>query len=170
MDFIVVQGDIAEQYADALVSSSSSRLRMDGGAARALREKAGDDIVAAASEKAPVEPGSVAVTDGFDLHATYVIHAVTLGSTELSKESVIRQATVNTLEAADKHECNSLVFPVLGAGIGNIPRQDAARYIIEEIDSYEPEVLSDVRIIGLTSKSRWEITDVADEVRYSPST
>lgn len=166
MDFIVIQGDIAEQYADALVSPSSGELTMSGGAARALFERGGDELRNAALSKAPVDPGQVAVTKGFGLFADYVIHAVTLEGPRAT-EAIIRAATTNALEAAEKQDCRSLVFPVLGSGVGNISTRDSATYMTEEIDDFESEVLTDVRIIGHTPESRWEITEVADRVRYA---
>lgn len=167
MDFIVIQGDIADQYADALVSASSSRLSMGGGAARALLESAGDSLKEAAREQAPVDPGQVAVTNAFDLHAEYVIHAVTLGREGRSSEEIIRTATTNALQAADNRDCHSLVLPALGTGIGDISTAESARYMAEAIDTFQPEVLADVRIIGYTPRSRWEITEVVDEVQYT---
>jgi len=169
MDFIVIQGDIADQYADALVSAGSSRLSMGGGAARALLESAGDPLKDAAREQAPVDPGQVAVTDAFDLHAEFVIHAVTLGRGGRSSEEIIRTATTNALQAADDRDCHSLVLPALGAGVGDILTPESARYMAEAIDTFQPEVLADVRIIGHTPRSRWEITEAVDKVRYTIS-
>lgn len=69
MDFIVIEGDIARQRADALVAVSDTSLAMTGGIARALRDGGGKSIHEAAIDQAPVDPGETIVTDAFDIPA-----------------------------------------------------------------------------------------------------
>src|SRR6056297_2183367 len=119
MQFSVVQGDVAEQSADALVNAAGTSLRMGSGVAGALRRAAGEQLNEAAMAEGPVDLGEVAVTDAFDLDATYVIHAAAMphyGNGKATAES-IRSATRNALDAADERGCQSLVVPALGCGV-----------------------------------------------------
>ncbi len=76
MEFVVVQGDIADEAADALVSPDDTGLSMSGGASAALAEAAGDNLHTAAQSHAQLALGEVAVTLGFNLFASYVgVHA-----------------------------------------------------------------------------------------------
>ncbi len=150
MEFDVIQGDIAEQSADALVNAAGTSLRMGSGVAGALRRGAGEEINDAAMEQGPVDLGAVAVTDAYDLDAEYVIHAAAMphyGDGDATEES-IREATRNALEKADDLGCESLVVPALGCGVAGFDLMDGAEIIGEEVRNYEPATLADVRLIA----------------------
>ncbi|MDG5818940.1 macro domain-containing protein [Natronococcus sp. A-GB7] len=154
MEFDVVQGDIAEQSADALVNAAGTSLEMGSGVAGALRRGAGREINEEATEKGPVDLGEAAVTDAYDLDAEYVIHAAAMphyGDGQATAES-IRDATRNALETADELGCRSLVMPALGCGVAGFDLEDGAEIIGEEIDGYDPESLEDVRLIGYSDE------------------
>ena len=165
MEYDVIQGDIAEQTADALVNAAGTSLRMGSGVAGSLREAAGDELNEAAIAKGPVALGEVAVTDAYDLDAEYVIHAAAMahgGDGRATAES-IREATRNALEAADDRGCASLVLPALGCGVAGFDLEDGVRIITTVIDGYEPETLSDVRLIAYSDEEYETVWDVAVE-------
>lgn len=158
MNFEVIQGNIADQHADALVNAAGTSLKMGSGVAGALRQAAGDDLNAAAVDKGPIDLGEVAVTDAFKLDAEYVIHAAAMphyGDGQATAES-IRNATHHTLEAADKRGCASLVIPALGCGVAGFELAEGARVICDVIDDYEPESLTDVQLIAY-SDSEYDV-------------
>jgi O-acetyl-ADP-ribose deacetylase (regulator of RNase III) len=160
MEFRVVQGDIAAQSADALVNAAGTSLQMGSGVAGALRRAAGRGLNEEAVSKGPVDLGEVAVTDAYDLDADHVIHAAAMphyGDGQATAES-IRDATRNTLEAADELGCESLVIPALGCGVAGFDIEEGARLIAETIAEYDPEALSDVRFIAY-SDDEYETVD-----------
>jgi O-acetyl-ADP-ribose deacetylase (regulator of RNase III) len=167
MEFRVVQGDIAQQSADALVNAAGTSLRMGSGVAGALRRGGGEALNEAAMAEGPVDLGAVAVTDAFELDAEYVIHAAAMphyGDGRATEES-IRDATRNSLERADELGCESLVVPALGCGVAGFDLEDGARIICEELRSYEPTSLSDVRFVAYSDEEYETVARVADEVR-----
>ncbi|MCT9096804.1 macro domain-containing protein [Haloarchaeobius sp. HME9146] len=167
MQFTVVQGDIAQQSADALVNAAGTSLRMGSGVAGALRRGAGEGLNEAAMAKGPVDLGSVAVTDAFDLDADYVIHAAAMphyGDGKATAES-IRDATRNALAAADERGCESLVIPALGCGVAGFETAEGARLICEEIANYEPTALTDVRFIAYSDEEFETIRETASELQ-----
>ncbi|WP_312909837.1 macro domain-containing protein [Natronosalvus caseinilyticus] len=150
MDFDVIQGDIANQSADALVNAAGTSLRMGSGVAGALRRGAGPEINEEAMANGPVDLGEVAVTDAYDLEAEYVVHAAAMphyGDGKATAES-IRDATRNALERADDLGCRSLVIPALGCGVAGFDLAEGAEIIAREIQAYEPSTLEDVRFIA----------------------
>jgi O-acetyl-ADP-ribose deacetylase (regulator of RNase III) len=160
MEFRVVQGDIAAQSADALVNAAGTSLQMGSGVAGALRRAAGRGLNEEAVSKGPADLGEVAVTDAYDLDADHVIHAAAMphyGDGQATAES-IRDATRNTLEAADELGCESLVIPALGCGVAGFDIEEGARLIAETIAEYDPEALSDVRFIAY-SDDEYETVD-----------
>jgi O-acetyl-ADP-ribose deacetylase (regulator of RNase III) len=150
MEFTVVRGDIAAQRADALVNAAGTSLRMGSGVAGALRRNANGPINEDAVSKGPVDLGEVAVTDAYDLDADYVIHAAAMphyGDGRATAES-IRSATRNALAAADGLDCRSVVVPVLGTGAAGFDFETGAELVCSEIRQYEPDSLTDVRVIA----------------------
>jgi O-acetyl-ADP-ribose deacetylase (regulator of RNase III) len=167
MDSTVVQGDIAEQSADALVNAAGTSLRMGSGVAGALRRGAGPELNEAAMAKGPVDLGAVAVTDAYDLDAEYVVHAAAMphyGDGQATTES-IRDATRNALAAADDRGCESLVIPALGCGVAGFDLAEGARLIADEIAAYDPDSLSDVRFIGYSDEEVATIREAAASVQ-----
>ena len=167
MEFTVVQGDIVAQSADALVNAAGTSLQMGSGVAGALRRGAGEGLNEAAVSQGPIDLGTVAVTDAFDLDADYVIHAAAMphdGDGRATAES-IRDATRNALAAADERGCSSLVLPALGCGVAGFDLADGARIICEVVHEYEPTSLADVRFVAYADDEYETIRRVADEVR-----
>ncbi|GAA1320079.1 hypothetical protein GCM10009647_052250 [Streptomyces sanglieri] len=166
MEFEVVQGDITEQQADALVNAANTGLQMGGGVAGALREIAGPDIQKEANEESPIGLGEAVETGAYGLDATYVIHAATMELGGGADESTIRNSTRNALATADDLGCESIVLPALGCGIAGVDLEEGAYYIFEEVLDAEPETLEDVQIIGYRDKSYDTMQRIADNARY----
>ncbi|MDG5759478.1 macro domain-containing protein [Natronococcus sp. A-GB1] len=154
MEFDVVQGDIAEQSADALVNAAGTSLEMGSGVAGALRRGAGEELNEAATEKGPIDLGEAVATDAYDLDADYVVHAAAMphyGEGRASEES-IREATRNALETADELGCRSLVLPALGCGVAGFDLEDGAGVIGGEIGGYDPDSLEEVWLIAYSDE------------------
>jgi O-acetyl-ADP-ribose deacetylase (regulator of RNase III) len=150
MEFTVVQGDIAQQRSDALVNAAGTSLQMGSGVAGALRRAANGPINDEATSKGPIDLGEVAVTDAYDLDADYVVHAAAMphyGDGKATDES-IRDATTNALRKADELNLDSIVVPVLGTGAAGFEFERGARVVCDAIADYEPDTLSDVRVIA----------------------
>ncbi|MFC7045276.1 macro domain-containing protein [Halobacteriaceae archaeon GCM10025711] len=167
MEFEVIQGDIAQQSADALVNAAGTSLRMGSGVAGALRRGANGPIDEEAVSEGPVELGEVAVTDAYDLDAEYVVHAAAMphyGDGKATRES-IRSATRNALAKADELGCESVVLPALGCGVAGFDLEEGGRIIAEEIARYQPTTLRDVRLVGYSDEEYQTLRAVADAVR-----
>lgn len=166
MEFTVVQGDIAQQEADALVNAAGTSLKMGSGVAGALRRAAGEEIDEEAVSKGPVDLGEAAVTDAYDLDAEVVVHAAAMphyGDGQATEES-IRDATRNALETADENGCESVVLPALGCGVAGFGLDEGARIIAEEIEAYDPTNLGDVRFIAYSDEEYETLREAAESV------
>lgn len=169
MEFTVVQGDIADETADALVNAAGTSLQMGSGVAGALRREANGPINEEAVSKGPVDLGGVAVTDAYDLDAEYVIHAAAMphyGDGRATPES-IREASRNTLEKADELGCESLVVPILGTGAAGFDFETGARLVCEAVWLYDPTSLTDVRVIAYSMPEYQTVTKIADRLHSS---
>ncbi len=165
MEFEVIQGDIAAQSADALVNAANTSLRMGSGVAGALKRAAGGGLDKEAVSKGPVDLGGVATTDAYELDAEYVVHAAAMPPGGQSTGESIRDATRNALAEADALGCESVVLPAIGCGIAGFDFESGVRIICEEIAAFEPESLSDVRLIAYDDTDYETIRRIAGEVR-----
>ncbi|MBX0285538.1 macro domain-containing protein [Halomicroarcula sp. F28] len=165
MEFDVIQADIAAQSADALVNAANTSLRMGSGVAGALKRAAGSGIDDEAVAKGPVELGGVATTDAYQLDADYVVHAAAMPAGGQATAESIRDATRNALAEADALDCDSVVLPALGCGIAGFDFDEGVRIICEEIRAFEPDSLTDVRLIAYDDDEFERMRQVAGEVR-----
>jgi O-acetyl-ADP-ribose deacetylase (regulator of RNase III) len=167
MEFEVIQGDIAQQSADALVNAAGTSLQMGSGVAGALRRAGGQALNDEAMSRGPVDLGEVAVTDAHDLDAAWVIHAAAMphyGDGQATADS-IADATRNALERADDLDATSLVIPALGCGVAGFDLEQGARIIAELVHSYDADSLTDVRVVAYADEEYETIRAVAESVR-----
>jgi O-acetyl-ADP-ribose deacetylase (regulator of RNase III) len=138
MQVHVAQADIATLPVDAIVNPANSLGIMGGGVAGAIRSKGGDVIQAEAMKCAPIAVGAAVVTTAGKLPAKHVIHAPTMEEPglQISAEN-IRRAARAVLIAAVANEFEVIAIPGMGAGVGGVPPEDAARAIVEEIRAHK---------------------------------
>ncbi|MFB6172172.1 MAG: macro domain-containing protein [Haloarculaceae archaeon] len=152
MEFDLIQGDIAEQRADALVCPTGTSLMMDtGAAAQALLHAGGEELGEAALEQGPIGLGEVAVTDAYQLDADYVVHAAAAHFGGEASADHLRSAVSNALAAADRHDCETLVTPAVGCGIAGFDVEEGVQIIASEVESFDAASLSSVSLIAYTS-------------------
>lgn len=163
LDIEIIQGNIANQSADALVSSAGTTLRMGTGVAGSLRAVGGEVVHLEAISQAPVEPGDVVITASGDLDAEYVIHAASMphyGDGQSTPESV-RTSVRRALTRADEMGCESIVLPAVGCGLGGLSLATGAEIIGDEIARYEPmRNLREARFIAYTDNEYEAICEV----------
>jgi O-acetyl-ADP-ribose deacetylase (regulator of RNase III)/ADP-ribose pyrophosphatase YjhB (NUDIX family) len=132
----VIQGDITELKADAIVNAANNKLVMGAGVAGAIRKKGGKVIEDEAVKKGPIEIGQAIATSAGNLKAKYVVHAATMGLDFKTDEAKIRDSCFNALRLADKLNLESIAFPALGCGVGGFPLLAAAKIMAQEALKY----------------------------------
>ncbi|RKZ28561.1 Appr-1-p processing protein, partial [bacterium] len=105
---------------------------MGGGVAGAIKKAGGEEIEIEAMKKGPVPVGEVAITDAGALDAKNIIHAVVMGQDLKTNEEYIRNATRNTIKAADDIPVQSLALPAFGTGVGHFPAEQCSKIMVEE--------------------------------------
>jgi O-acetyl-ADP-ribose deacetylase (regulator of RNase III)/ADP-ribose pyrophosphatase YjhB (NUDIX family) len=128
----VVQSDITELKADAIVNAANNKLVMGGGVAGAIRRKGGKIIEEEAIEKGPIEVGGAVATSAGNLPAKYVIHAATMSMDFKTNEIKIRNSCRNSLKVAEDLKIKSIAFPALGCGVGGFPLLACAKIMAQE--------------------------------------
>ena len=128
---VLIQGDITESEADALVNAANNHLWMGAGVAGAIKSKGGVEIEKEAMAKGPIQVGEAVITSAGRLKAKYVIHAAVIGQDLQTSEKNIRDATLNSLKRAEELKLISVAFPALGTGVGGFPIDKCAEVMIE---------------------------------------
>lgn len=132
----VIEGDISQVEADALVNAANNHFWMGSGVAGALKRAGGHEIEEEAVKKGPVPVGEVVATTAGRLKAKYVIHAAIMGQDLRTDALAIKTATENSLRTAAELGCRSLAFPALGTGVGGFALEDCARIMIDVVSEF----------------------------------
>ncbi|MGB7582037.1 MAG: macro domain-containing protein, partial [Sedimentisphaerales bacterium] len=113
----LIDGDITEMDTDAIVNAADAQLILGGGVAGAIRRKGGPTIQQECNKIGGTFVGGAVITTGGKLRAKYVIHAVGPRMREGDEDNKLKNATLNSLKLADKHNLRSIAFPAISAGI-----------------------------------------------------
>jgi len=136
METRFVQGDIAQQEADAIVNAANNHLWMGAGVAGAIKRAGGREIETEAVAKGPIPIGEAAVTGAGRLEARYVIHAAVMGQDLRTDADKIRRSTQATLRRADELGLKSIAFPALGTGVGGFSLDECARVMLDAVEAH----------------------------------
>jgi O-acetyl-ADP-ribose deacetylase (regulator of RNase III) len=149
----LLQGDISEVKADAIVNAASTELKMGGGVAASLKARGGKEIEEEALKSAPIGLGQALVTGAGKLNARYVIHAAAMSwePFRVSEES-IAMSVRNSLKKADELECKTIALPAVGCGIAMFSLERGAKTILKEVMRFKPISLEKALIVLFSSK------------------
>ncbi len=137
MQVHVARADIWTLPVDAVVNPANSLGIMGGGIGGALRRQGGDVIQQAAMAAAPIAVGAALVTTAGQLPAKNVIHVPTMEEPgmKIGAENV-RRAARAALIASDRNGFKVIAIPGIGTDLGEVPFDEAARAIVEEIRAH----------------------------------
>jgi len=128
--------DITEMDTDAIVNAANAQLVLGGGVAGAIRQKGGPAIQRECNKIGPTFVGGAVITTGGKLKAKYVIHAVGPRMGEGDEDEKLKNATLNSLKLADKHNLKSISFPAISAGIFGFPIDRCAEIMLRTTIEY----------------------------------
>jgi O-acetyl-ADP-ribose deacetylase len=124
------QGDITHEEVDAIVNAANSSLMGGGGVDGAIHRRGGPSIMAETDLKYPqgCPTGSAVISTAGNLKAKYVIHAVgpVWRGGEHGEAELLAGAYRRSLELAVEHDCRSIAFPAISAGVYGYPMDLAA--------------------------------------------
>ena len=132
----LLDGDITEMDTDAIVNAANAQLVLGGGVAGAIRQKGGPAIQQECDKIGGTFVGGAVITTGGNLKAKYVIHAVGPQMGEGNEDTKLKNATLNSLKLADKHNLESIAFPAISAGIFGFPIDRCAEIMLRTTIEY----------------------------------
>ena len=129
----VVVDDLAFVRADAVVRPTTALLEPVSPALRRLEQVGGPSFWGQLEKTTRLAVGAAVVTAGGELPAEFVIHAVTRSEDEPVTGVGVRRAILSVIQRAADWELQSLAFPLLGTGPGNLEPEDAARVLVDAL-------------------------------------
>lgn len=164
----VIQGDITEQIADAIVNAANSALSGGGGVDGAIHRVGGPAILAECrTHKGGCPTGQAIATTAGDLKAKQVIHAVGpvwRGGTRTERED-LASAYENSLRLAAANGHRVIAFPSLSTGAYRFPIKTASRIAWETILDYcreHPKAFDEIRLVTFSDKDRRAYTEALE--------
>lgn len=127
----LVQGDIAAQHTDAVVTAANRQLMGGGGVDGVIHRAAGPELLRAIRAIGGTPTGTAVITPAFGLArlgVRFVIHAVGpvwRGGAQGEPEQ-LAGAYRESLRLAAEHGCRTVAFPAISTGVYGYPVQQAA--------------------------------------------
>jgi O-acetyl-ADP-ribose deacetylase len=131
----LVEGDIADQDTDAVVTAAHWKLHGGDGTDGAIHSKGGPSIIEECRKIGGCPIGCAVITSGGNLKARHVIHAVGpvyYGDDEHDAD-LLRSAYQSSLKLAVEHGLKSVSFPSISTGAFGYPMGKAAPIALRAI-------------------------------------
>ncbi len=132
----LIQGDITESSADAIVNAANSDLALGAGVAGAIRIKGGPSIQEECDVLRHCPVGQAVITGAGQLKARYVVHAVGPRRGESDAEAKLQGATLHSLKRADEYNIQSIAFPAISTGVFGFPVEACAQIMLGTVARY----------------------------------
>src|SRR5665648_229925 len=140
----LIQGDIMDVEADAVVNAANSTLLGGGGVDGAIHGKGGPKILEECKRIRATEwpdglpTGNAVITSGGNLKAKHVIHTVgpIWRGGVYEEPKLLRKAYWNSLKLAAFNQLRSVAFPSISTGAYMYPTQEASRVAITAVKDY----------------------------------
>lgn len=139
----IIRADITTLRVDAIVNAANSSLAGGGGVDGAIHRAAGPRLAPAAMVHGYCPPGEAVLTEGFELPARFVIHAVgpVWSGGERGEADVLRRTYERAfaVAAAEGSIC-SIAFPAISTGAYRFPRREAAAIALDVMRANEEQL------------------------------
>jgi O-acetyl-ADP-ribose deacetylase len=151
-----VYSDIVSLKVDAVVNAANSTLLGGGGVDGAIHDAAGPELFVACQSLGGCDIGDAKITAGYQMKATYIIHAVgpIWRGGARGEPQLLAACYRRSLELAVEHNVGSIAFPSISTGAFGYPIELAAPVAIREVRNFarDPTTLREVTFCCFSSE------------------
>ena len=160
-----LQGDITRLAMDAIVNAANRTLLGGGGVDGAIHRAAGPRLLEECRALGGCPTGEARITNGYDLQARYVIHAVgpVWQGGGAGEDDLLASAYRHSLLLARAHDIARIAFPAISTGIYGFPADRAARIAVATILGHGAGL--EVTLVGFDAASHATLLQAVDGVR-----
>lgn len=163
----LVQGDITKEETDAIVNAANESLLGGGGVDGAIHRAAGPRLLEETRLLGGCRTGDAKITDGYNLKAHHVIHAVgpVYSPRDPKVPELLASAYRRSLEIAHAHSLKSIAFPAISCGVYGYPMREAASIGLKEVihAAQNGTSLERVRFVLFTTEGLETFADVLEK-------
>jgi O-acetyl-ADP-ribose deacetylase (regulator of RNase III) len=139
---------------DGIVYYARPDLVLGSGFGTAISTQGGPKVQEELKKFGNVHTTDVVVTGGGNLQAKYILHAVGPRFQEEDSEEKLRETMLNTLQKAEGHQMQRIVFPAMGTGFYGIPLEVCARVTLEAVRTFLGKAASLQEVVFCLRDSR----------------
>ncbi|XP_071171378.1 protein mono-ADP-ribosyltransferase PARP14-like isoform X2 [Mytilus edulis] len=145
---LIKREDLGQQKADVIICSSNGDLDLSGPVGKSIIKVAGDELLTEIKKKytGGIQHGEIAVVKGYKLQCTE-LYLAALFNWRPGFEKMLSKCVTSCLQRASTY--TSIVFPALGTGNFNYPRDVVAKtmyYCVHQFDLSNTS-LKDIRFL-----------------------
>lgn len=139
MTLKIVRNDITKMTVDAIVNAANPGLKMGGGVCGAIFHAAGEkELQEECNTIGSCNVGEAVITKGYHLPVDFVIHAVgpIWRGGNKGEANLLHNCYINSLNLALQHQCYTIAFPLISAGIYGYPKDQALHIAVTAISEF----------------------------------
>jgi len=135
MKIEILETDITILKVDAIVNAANNAMCGGGGVDGAIHRAAGDELLSECRTLKGCETGHAKITKGYNLPATYVIHAVgpVWYSGHKNEDALLASCYCESIKIANEQNVKTLAFPAISCGAYRFPIERACEIAMSEV-------------------------------------
>lgn len=145
----VTKADITTLAVDAIVNAANPMLARGGGVCGAIHAAAGPELEQACRRIGGCPTGAARLTEGYDLPARYVVHAVgpVWHGGNQGERSLLASCYRQSLQLAADYRLRSIAFPCISTGIYGFPEALAVQEAVAAVTGFLQQPTTLQRVI-----------------------